>query len=282
MRKILSNFWETILAACVAASAQGLYAGAPALRHQGVLPAIEEIVSISFIYTIFLGAAVGMKRMEHLSIDFLLKRVSRVFRKSFAWCGGRDGPVPFLCGQEGIGFVRDSYTQTTTYLNLPMSYSYAAIPGSGLIMLYYLAKRTYATIRSEAHRPRPRAVTPDGSACPRPGCRLPGGHPIAFAIGLASLAFLLSGDIPLVLIVQRMYTGVDSSARGRAAFRLRGFLMETGGISRRIVDLALSIVGPVRGSLGMGAVASEMIFSGISGSSIADASAMGPFSSPPW
>jgi TRAP-type C4-dicarboxylate transport system permease small subunit len=54
----------------------------------------------------------------------------------------------FFVVREGIGFVRDSYTQTTTYLNLPMSYSYAAIPGSGLIMLYYLAKRTYAFIRS--------------------------------------------------------------------------------------------------------------------------------------
>jgi C4-dicarboxylate transporter DctM subunit len=102
------------------------------------------------------------------------------------------------------------------------------------------------------------------------------GIPIAFALGLASLAFLLKSDIPLVLIVQRMYTGVDFFPLVAVPlFVFAGFLMETGGISRRIVDLALSIVGPVRGSLGMGAVASEMIFSGISGSSIADASAMG-------
>jgi C4-dicarboxylate transporter DctM subunit len=102
------------------------------------------------------------------------------------------------------------------------------------------------------------------------------GIPIAFALGLASLAFLLKSDIPLVLIVQRMYTGVDFFPLVAVPlFVFAGFLMETGGISRRIVDLALSIVGPIRGSLGMGAVASEMIFSGISGSSIADASAMG-------
>ena len=102
------------------------------------------------------------------------------------------------------------------------------------------------------------------------------GIPIAFALGLASLAFLLRSDIPLILIVQRMYTGVDFFPLVAVPlFVFAGFLMETGGISRRIVDLALSIVGPVRGSLGMGAVVSEMIFSGISGSSIADASAMG-------
>jgi len=102
------------------------------------------------------------------------------------------------------------------------------------------------------------------------------GIPIAFALGLASLAFLLRSDIPLTLIVQRMYTGVDFFPLVAVPlFVFAGFLMETGGISRRIVDLALSIVGPIRGSLGMGAVVSEMIFSGISGSSIADASAMG-------
>lgn len=102
------------------------------------------------------------------------------------------------------------------------------------------------------------------------------GIPIAFALGLASLTFLLTSNIPLVVIVQRMYTGVDFFPLVAVPlFVFAGFMMETGGISRRIVELALSIVGPIRGSLGMGAVASEMIFSGISGSSIADASAMG-------
>jgi TRAP-type C4-dicarboxylate transport system permease small subunit len=150
MRIILSNFWETILAACVAALCAGVFMQV-LLRYaiKVSFPAIEEIVSISFIYTIFLGAAVGMKRMEHLSIDFLLKRVSPGFQKVLRLVVAAGTALfLFFVVREGIGFVRDSYTQTTTYLNLPMSYSYAAIPGSGLIMLYYLAKRTYATIRS--------------------------------------------------------------------------------------------------------------------------------------
>ena len=150
MRIILSNFWETILAACVAALCAGVFMQV-LLRYaiKVSFPAIEEIVSISFIYTIFLGAAVGMKRMEHLSIDFLLNRVSPGFQKVLRLVVAAGTALfLFFVVREGIGFVRDSYTQTTTYLNLPMSYSYAAIPGSGLIMLYYLAKRTYATIRS--------------------------------------------------------------------------------------------------------------------------------------
>jgi TRAP-type C4-dicarboxylate transport system permease small subunit len=150
MRKVLSNFWETILAACVVILCVGVFMQV-LLRYaiKVSFPAIEEIVSISFIYTIFLGAAVGMKRMEHLNIDFLLKRVPPGPRKALRLVVAAGTALfLFFVVREGLGFVRDSYTQTTTYLNLPMSYSYAAIPGSGLIMLYYLVKRTYAFIRS--------------------------------------------------------------------------------------------------------------------------------------
>ena len=150
MKKVLSNFWETVLAACVVVLCVGVFMQV-LLRYaiKVSFPAIEEIVSVSFIYTIFLGAAVGMKRMEHLNIDFLLKRAPPGLQKVLRLLVAA-GTALFLLFviTEGIGFVHDSYTQTTTYLNLPMSYSYAAIPGSGLIMLYYLAKRTYACIRS--------------------------------------------------------------------------------------------------------------------------------------
>ena len=150
MRKVLSNFWELILAACVVVLCVGVFMQV-LLRYaiKVSFPAIEEIVSISFIYTIFLGAAVGMKRMEHLSIDFLLKRApSDLQRFLRLLVAAGTALFLFFVVREGIGFVRDSYSQTSTYLNLPMSYSYAAIPGSGLIMLYYLVKRTYAALRS--------------------------------------------------------------------------------------------------------------------------------------
>src|SRR4029077_979626 len=55
---------------------------------------------------------------------------------------------------------------------------------------------------------------------------------------------------------------------------LAGALMETGGISERIVDLAIAIVGKVRGGLAMVAVVAEILFSGISGSTTADVSAI--------
>jgi TRAP-type C4-dicarboxylate transport system permease small subunit len=113
-------------------------------------PPLEEIVSFSFIYTIFLGAAVGMKRMEHLNIDFLLKRAPQNLKNVFDFIIF-SGTALFLIFmvKEGIFFVRDSYGQTTTYLNISISYSYAAIPGSGLIMLYYLLKRRTSIFRGK-------------------------------------------------------------------------------------------------------------------------------------
>jgi len=142
MRKFISLFWEVILASCVVTLCIAVFLQV-LLRYalKASFPPLEEIVTFSFIYTIFLGAAVGMKRMEHLNIDFLLKRTPQTLHKffDFAIFLGTTLFLVFVV-KEGILFVHDSYGQTTTYLNIPISYSYAAIPGSGLIMLYYVLK----------------------------------------------------------------------------------------------------------------------------------------------
>ncbi len=148
MRKFISLFWEVILASCVVILCIAVFLQV-FLRYalKASFPPLEEIVTFSFIYTIFLGAAVGMKRMEHLNIDFLLKRVPQRVRKffDFAIFLGTTLFIVFVV-KEGILFVHDSYGQTTTYLNIPISYSYAAIPGSGLIMLYYALKNGISII----------------------------------------------------------------------------------------------------------------------------------------
>jgi len=144
IRKWPSFFWEVILACfvvvlCTAVFLQVLFRYAFKISF----PAIEEIVSLSFIYTIFLGAAVGMKRREHLEIDVLLKRVPAGLKTPFnLFIVAGIATFLIFVVKEGIVFVFDSYGQMTTYLNMPMSYSYAAIPGSALIMLYYLLKYT--------------------------------------------------------------------------------------------------------------------------------------------
>ncbi|MGZ3515312.1 MAG: TRAP transporter small permease [Thermodesulfobacteriota bacterium] len=148
MRRFFSLFWEVILASCVVILCVAVFLQV-LLRYalKVSFPPLEEVVTFSFIYTIFLGAAVGMKRMEHLNIDFLLKRAPQTLRKflDFAIFLGTTLFLVFVV-KEGILFVHDSYGQTTTYLNIPISYSYAAIPGSGLIMLYYVLKNEISIV----------------------------------------------------------------------------------------------------------------------------------------
>jgi tripartite ATP-independent transporter DctM subunit len=102
------------------------------------------------------------------------------------------------------------------------------------------------------------------------------GIPIAFSMGLAALVgILLMKDVSLVLIPIRTVMGADSFVLlAIPLFIFAGSLMETGGISRRLVRLSKAMLGHVKGGLGMVVVVAEMIFSGISGSTVADVSAM--------
>lgn len=101
--------------------------------------------------------------------------------------------------------------------------------------------------------------------------------PIVFSMGLASiLGLLMKGNIPLVIVPQKIFTGMDSfPLLAVPFFILAGSLMDTGGISLRLVNLARTLVGHLRNGLGLVAVISEIFFSGISGSTAADTAAIG-------
>lgn len=103
------------------------------------------------------------------------------------------------------------------------------------------------------------------------------GSPVSFSMGLASAAAIASqGSIPMAIIIQRMMAGVDGFVFVAVPFYiLAGALMDTGGITIRLVRLAQAILGHLRGGLGMVVVVAEYLFSGISGSVVADTSAVG-------
>jgi len=107
--------------------------------------------------------------------------------------------------------------------------------------------------------------------------------PVSFTVGMAALAgFWWSGQHPLTQILKQTFEGVDSFVLlAIPLFILAGALMETGGIAVRLVRLAQVLVGWVRGGLSMAVVVAEYIFSGISGSTVADVSAIGSTMIPP-
>ncbi len=102
------------------------------------------------------------------------------------------------------------------------------------------------------------------------------GAPVAFALGIAALAAFWHEGLPLLVGVQRIVSGINVfSLLAIPFFIFAGELMFHGGIAMRLVRFAQSAVGAVRGGLGVVNVFSSMLFGGISGSAIADISALG-------
>lgn len=102
------------------------------------------------------------------------------------------------------------------------------------------------------------------------------GVPVAFAIGLASIATIAFEDLPIAVAFQQMTSGMNAfSFLAIPFFIFTGELMLYGGIADRIVNFAKSMVGHVRGGLGMSNVVACTLFGGVSGSPVADVSAMG-------
>jgi tripartite ATP-independent transporter DctM subunit len=102
------------------------------------------------------------------------------------------------------------------------------------------------------------------------------GLPVAFALILASVSALVINGIPLDAFVQNISLGVNSfPLLAVPFFILAGQLMNSGGITNRVFRFANHLVGPIRGGLGQVNILSSLIFAGMSGAAIADASGLG-------
>ena len=102
------------------------------------------------------------------------------------------------------------------------------------------------------------------------------GVPVAYALAAASLATLLYLDLPSIVLVQQISSGTGSASLiAIPLFIFAGEIMMRGGISERLISLAASLVGRLRGGLGQVSILSSLFFGGVSGSAIADVSAVG-------
>jgi tripartite ATP-independent transporter DctM subunit len=102
------------------------------------------------------------------------------------------------------------------------------------------------------------------------------GVPVAYALGAAALATIFYLDLPAIVLVQQISAGSGSASLiAIPLFIFAGELMLRGGISDRLIALASSLVGRMRGGLGQVSVLSSLFFGGVSGSAIADVSAVG-------
>lgn len=103
------------------------------------------------------------------------------------------------------------------------------------------------------------------------------GIPIGYALGISTLITLLvEGTLPLVVIPQRMFSGIDSFALlAIPFFILAGDIMNSGGLNKKIIRVANAFLGNIPGSLAIVTVVASMFFAAISGSAVATVAAIG-------
>jgi tripartite ATP-independent transporter DctM subunit len=102
------------------------------------------------------------------------------------------------------------------------------------------------------------------------------GTPIAFCLAISSLFTILYLGMPPIIVVQRLNSGVSAFALLAIPFFIyAGDVMVRGGIAEKLVKLAASMVGHMRGGLGQVNIVASTMFGGVSGSAVADASAVG-------
>jgi TRAP-type transport system large permease protein len=103
------------------------------------------------------------------------------------------------------------------------------------------------------------------------------GVPIAFALILCGVALMVAMNMfDAQIVAQNLINGANNfSLMAIPFFVLAGELMNAGGISKRIVEFALSLVGHIRGGLGFVAIIASILFAGLSGSAVADTAALG-------
>jgi tripartite ATP-independent transporter DctM subunit len=260
-------------------------------------PWSEELCRYLFVWVSFLGACVAMRRAAHLGVDSLVVRlpagVREVLRHAVT------ALVAVFVGLlvwQGAALVPAMAGQRSPSMGISLQWVFVAIPVAAGVML---ALQVRALVRAWA-APGLRlgvglvalgiaaVVVAGRTLTVSPGAAvvvlivtmvvlIAVNTPIAFAVGTACVVYvLLRGDLPLIVVPHRVISGMDSFLLlALPLFVLAGDLMNTGGITERLVGFARALVGHIRGGLGMTTVVSEYLFSGISGSSAADVSAVG-------
>ena len=267
------------------------------------IPWSEETARILFVWITMMGTFLAVKSKNHINIEtfvnyFFSAETRAVISRVVSFLLIYYFLYLFVVG---ISMVVQTYENLTPVMLLPFSYIYIAIPiSAGLIVLYMIeqllqqerAKVVLAGVISLALLAALYLLF-GGKAYSGKSLVLVvvfllaafiiSGMPIAFAIGIGSTLFLLLyQQIPMVITHTRLFGGIDSfPLLAVPFFILAGELMNIGGVTQRLVALAKVLVGHVRGGLGMVVVVGEYFFSGISGSTVADVSAIGSLLIPP-
>jgi tripartite ATP-independent transporter DctM subunit len=259
----------------------------------------DELASILFLWLAMLGAVIALRRGEHMRLTAVVNRLPRRWRSLV------DGVAALvvmafmlLVLLPSLHYVEEEWAILTPGLEIHNSFRTAAIAVGALLMI------ASATLRLAEHTDRTQLlaallITAGIAAAlvlARPALLALGsynlavffiglvvaaiviGVPIAFAFGVATLAYLaLMTHVPLIVVMGRMDEGMSHLILlAVPLFIFLGVLIEMTGLARAMVDFLAALLGRIRGGLSYVLLAAMYLVSGISGSKAADMAAVAP------
>jgi tripartite ATP-independent transporter DctM subunit len=257
------------------------------------LPWPEEVSIWLFSWAVFLGMALAVGRRSHIAIDVLRPLLPASVRPAHVFfVDAMIAAASCMLVMHGWDFAWRAI-QVSPAMQWPLTYLFIAVPVGGALNLLYL-------VRPHAGMPgfRGAVVVLAGAAiylAVRYGAGLvyqEAGSavalmviafalillevPVAFALALGAFAaFAPLGDTMLVIVPQNMASSLNSfTLLAIPFFIMAAAVMNVGGITTRLIGLATTLVGHLRGGLGQANVVTNTLLAGVSGSSTADASAI--------
>jgi len=259
----------------------------------------DELSITLLLWLAMLGAAVAMRRDEHLQLTFTLEKLSRLWQARmrsavtcilFAFVACLLVPV--------IAYVDDEWTNLTPALGLPVSVRTAAMPvGFGLIFVELLARLlrdgqwrriaascgalTLVLLAFWAGQPLILAIGNYNLVVYFVVLLIAlifMGVPIGFSFGGATFLYLISTtEVPLTIVANRIAEGMsDPILLAIPMFVFLGSLIAMSGMARALVEFLITLVGHLKGGLSFVLLGGMYLVSGISGSKAADMAAISP------
>ena len=255
------------------------------------LPWPEELATWVFAWAVFLGMAVATARDGHICIDVVTRALPERPRAYLVLFNrAAMAATSIMLVVHGWDYVSRAISASPA-LQWPMKFFFVAVPIGGLLNLFFLAwpkgergwmqggavllggALIYAAVRYGAST----VYGEGGSAAVLVIVGIVFiviGVPVAFALAFGAFAaFAAFNPILLATISQNMGASLNSfTLLAIPFFILAAAVMNAGGITPRLVDLAMQLVGHLRGGLGQANVVTNTMLAGVSGSSTADAS----------
>jgi tripartite ATP-independent transporter DctM subunit len=255
----------------------------------------DDIARGLMVASSFFGAAGAVARGENVGVAFFVDRIPPAPRRLIDAVGALVTAI--VSGYVAVNALRLGALTTgqTTGSGLPLQLTFYPMGAGAACMTIFALERFFRRAwRDIATAIAIVALLAAGwqawsalapGTLPRPGVLMSigfflglcGGVPIAFSLALAALIFVwVQGTLPGVIVAQQMARGIDNFVLlAIPFFILVGYLMEANGMSVRLIALLERLVGRLRGGLNVVMVLSMVIFSGISGSKMADVAAVG-------